>query len=266
MVNQQSLAKIGVFILLGVNVAAYYVFWPEYQGHPPSNEASAPKQPNPNDQTLPAPNLAKPQEIAPGLFDGAALATIPNPPAKIDDEEAIRKLLEQIKQQEKSVKDNEPTREPRGPRPLAFLKADPLANEEKNAANADVAVTSALTVKLPTSPWHLSIDASGTQTLLVAKLRQADAAGFQVLCDRVEKAAADGSVQAFGNVTFVGAGMKGSCQRLTVSGLVPQVVFEEQVQIVGGSFAAGSHLHGDRIVWELPARNPANRAILGGPK
>src|SRR5262249_44738482 len=83
------------------------------------------------------------------------------------------------------------------------------------------------------SPWLLNMGMAGGQTHLTAVLRPRTAgqavAEFRVLCDRIEMRAPDGTVQAIGKVTFIGAGLRGTCQRLTLPLGETRIIFEENV-------------------------------------
>jgi hypothetical protein len=113
------------------------------------------------------------------------------------------------------------------------------------------------------------------------------------------KKESDGEVQAIGNVTFVGARLKGGCHRLTLSSDGNRILFEGKIeleQLAGQSdiinaaprtvtvgdiialnapeiqFARGCVLRGERINWELlpvPDSDKSNKlvpAVLGAPK
>jgi hypothetical protein len=303
MAHKQLFAQIGVFVLLGLNVGAYYVFWPHHDGGSKS-EAKSPREEKGEGHLLPAPpdkqpNTAKPKELPANPPSDAVTLSIPGSVSKSDKEtaadDAVSKLLDHIKKESAAVnqpparpfdeknyvfpeKQDNPARkgelpsirllpEDNKPKPLPPLKADPLL---LGTSNPNVGVTSALTPKLPPGPWLLHTETVGDQTLLVAKLRQPAStrppAEFRILCDRLETKGPGGDMQAVGRVTFAGAGLKGACQRLTLRRNESRLVFEDQVYLVQETIAGGN-LSGDRIVWQLPAHAlDATGAVLGAPK
>jgi hypothetical protein len=271
--DKQLFAKIGVFVLLGLNVAAYYVFWPSQHGASKS-EAKAPKEEKGEVQLLPTqPNLVMPNAF-PASAAVAVPLSIPTPPKSserdVGPDDAVNKLLAHIRKEAETSQGSVQAQNEKGPdplfpgdnkpKPLPLLKAEPIM------VDPNVGVTSALTPKTPPSPWLLNMEAVGNQTLLIARLREPasgqQVAELRILCDRVEPKAA-GGVHALGNVTFTGAGMKGACRRLIVPTFEPQLLFEEQVYLTQDGNPAAS-LRGDRIAWELPVE--ANRPGLGAPK
>lgn len=303
MAHKQLFAQIGVFVLLGLNVGAYYVFWPHHDAGSKS-EAKSPREEKGEVHLLPAPpdkqpNPAKPNELPASPRNDAVPLIIPGSASKSDQEtaadDAVSKLLNHIKNE--SAAQNQPPAGPfdennyvfpekqdnpakksdlpairflpedNKPKPLPPLKADPLLPDTRNP---NVGVTSALTPKLPPGPWLLRTETVGDQTLLIAKLRQSRStrtpAEFRILCDRLEAKGPSGDVQAVGHVTFAGAGLKGACQRLTLRRNESRLIFEDQVYLAQEAVAAGN-LSGDRIVWEIPAHAfDANGAVLGAPK
>jgi hypothetical protein len=275
MSNNQLFAKIGVFVLLGLNVGAYYVFWPGHDSGLKS-EAKAPKEEKGTAQLLPAqPTIAKPKEIAPAAL---ASATLLNPAAspktiEVSPDEAVSKLLEHIKKEteaenkpsvpkafdEKAFVVPEPqeippkkVEFPDDPRPktLPPLKGEPLAPEGSNSNNGLTPANGTAGV------WLLHTEIVGGQTLLTARLRQPSRqpVEFRVACDRVDTKGPGGDVQAIGKVTFVGPGLKGTCQHLTIAIFATRILFEEQVVLVQDG--VGSTWRADRIGWELPIDMP----------
>src|ERR1019366_1150217 len=167
---------------------------------------------------------------------------------------AVSRLLEHIQKEA----ENQPPANVSNPRTLPPLPAEPLKDQPTNRGEADFAVASALTPKNQPGPWLLSMKKSGTQTLLTAKLRNAPArqipVEFEILCDRVENLS-DDAVQAVGSVTFVGAGFKGACQRLTVTGNAANLVVQGQVRVVPeerGWSSSNGQWQGERMVWQAP--------------
>jgi hypothetical protein len=253
--NKQILAQVGVFALLGLNVGAYYVFWPH-------KESAAQGETKPVAQSMPIKkDGSRPLiEVLPKETpneDGVRtpLLQIANPPSQSlkpaerpDEDESIRRLLQNIKKDDvKKEAGDIPL--PNPPRQV---------NEEPRPTNLSpvekVAVTPALTPRMAPGPWALNMEMVGGQTQLIARLKQATVdrrpmIEFKILCDRVE-VKAPGAVQAIGKVTVIGAGLKGTCQRLTLPLHETQLIFEEQAKIVQDA-NPGSSLSGERVVWEL---------------
>ena len=279
--NRQSLAKIGVMVLLGINVGAYYLFWPHPKESRPT-PANVPMQ-EAKGPTLPVlPEVAKPAPLA---ASGGVVLNLPSP-APQDPEEAVHKLLEQIKkdadgpnEQKRNLYEVPPTdfslqltqatsTKPgflaTDPLPLPPLKATPLNDDRPDP---DVATTSALTAKSRVSPWVLHEEKAGTQTRLIAKLPGKAPVEFEIFCESVGLKGSD-SLEAVGKVTFAGGGIKGTCDRLTVPLWASQLVLEGQVQIA----QEPGQLRGERFVWEMPAAaeaaptTPTSRAVLGAPR
>ncbi|MSQ94830.1 MAG: hypothetical protein EXR98_09780 [Gemmataceae bacterium] len=279
--NQQLYAKIGVFVLLGVNVGAYYMFWPRDQGGS-VRETTAPRESKGEvvlfpDPTVMAPKVAKPKELAAGVSKDAAPVQNPDRTKKpasdvLAADELVRKLIEHM---EKETRPDAPPQESPGaqkkdaaaPRPLPPLQADPLLGTRKDLDPAKVGVTSPLVPNPLPSPWVLQTEPVGKQTLLIAKLQGAtrEVAEFRILCERIENK--ENEVLALGNVAFTGPGLRGECHRLTLPLLESRLVFDDQVRLVQG---AGT-LRGDRITWEVNAtviqgNFNVNPAVLGPPK
>lgn len=277
MANKQLLAKLGVFVLLGLNVAAYYYFWPRQ-----NVETRAQNEPKGETHVFAAPQIKpqdvpKPKEIAAAAFKDAQPLPPPEPIKKtapdpiknaMNEEttadEMVRRLLDHLEKEKKAAPlpppnpfDNEK------PRALPPLSADPIGEPGK------IGVTSPLTPKSSASPWFLSQEQAGKQTLLIGKLQPAPnlppVAEFRILCDRVDTRSSE--VLALGNVVFTGAGLRGECQRVVLPLLERKVILEDQVRI-GADMGIGL-MCGDRFVWELPApASSANRVtpVLGPPK
>ena len=273
--SNQLFAKIGVFVLLGLNVGAYYIFWPSKDSGPRS-EAKAPKEEKGTAKLFPAQaTVAKPREIAPAALASATTLTPTTMEASPD--EAVSKLLEHIKKEteadskppaviipstapkpfdEKNFalpepKENLPKKidfpDDTKPKTLPLLKGEPLLPEGNNP-NFGIAPANG-----PAGAWLLHTETVGGQTLLIAKLRQptGQAIEFRIWCDRVDTKGPGGDVQAIGKVTFAGPGLKGTCQHLTFAFYASRILFEEQVVLV--QEGVGSTLRADRISWELPA-------------
>lgn len=290
--DKQLFAKIGVFVLLGLNVGAYYVFWPSPQGAS-KTEAKGPREEKGEAMLLPSKSdrptdVGKPKTLPATAFKDAIPVSLPSSPRlpeqEVKAEDAVNKLLDHIKKETEGAKvvipppmlvfpeDQKtvvpekvdppafpPLLEDVKPKPLPPLQGDPLKKDP------NIGVTSALTPKLP-SPWLFSLEMQGNQSVLTARLQfpgtERPVAEFRILCDRVERTPT-GDVQAVGKVTFAGAGMKGACQRLTVPLQEVRLLFEEQASIVQ-DLNAGSTLRGDRMVWELEGETRPPK--LGAPK
>jgi hypothetical protein len=276
--SKQSLAKIGVFVLLGVNVGAYYYFWPRQDGAPRA-VAKAALQEKGEAQLLPPtthPSVpAEPMHLPAETLHGAVPLAIANSPAVVEKKDdatnAILKLLEHIDKAKSPDLPMLPPAEPakrEEPERLdtSLIPIRPPENQLP-ATDAGIAVASPLTPKTPPGLWLLQTDKIGKRTQLTARLRDAATerviGEFRILCDRVETNPQSGAVQALGNVTFRGAGWRGTCQAVTLPVHEPRLVFEQQVQILQdilGTSQDGA-LRGERIVWELPA--PATAGVSG---
>lgn len=246
MASKQILAQIGVFALLGLNVGAYYVFWPHRESDNRS-EAKAVTQEKGATQLLPEKKVkpAPPTELPAGVPTRATPLQIANPPAPALEQKAnddpIAKLLQHIE------------RENGAPRPV---------NQSENGdrempTTPGVGVASAITPKVPPTPadvpgvWLVRTEMIGPQTKVVAKLKQS-AIEFTIVCDRVEVPIPGGTIHAIGKVKFQGAGMTGTCKRLTLPLHETRLTFQDQVEIVQDAKLA-SNLSSERIVWDLPA-------------
>ena len=207
MVKKQFIAQIGVFLLLGLNVAAYYFLWPNYHSVS-SNEGKAPTQEKGATRLEPiAPTKTAPKEIAPALLKDAIPLSIP---VSAPERETINKLSDQIKKDNVAplplvslplepsmptvpplpLEPSMPTvPRPSGP-PQRQGSAPPKDYHHPFGDPPAVAVASALTPKMPPSPWLLNLETVGSRTQLIAKLRQPGTmnivAEFKIVCDRVE--------------------------------------------------------------------------------
>ena len=241
MADRQVFAKLGIVVLLGLNAGAYYLFWPKNNGIP-VDRAEAPTRISPV-APLPEPPRNFPvTQVTP--------LSIPDVPVKTekmsDTEDAVNRLLDRIqkdnsqpipvegKPEAPQAKMSDPplVMPSPNPRDLPPLKAEPISDGGNDDPN--VGITSALTRKSPQSAWVVNVTKPGSQTRVSAKLRHASAAKpaaeFEIVCDRIDLNGPDGQL-ALGNVTFVGAGIKGACQRLTMSWNSPSLLFEGQVRI-----------------------------------
>jgi hypothetical protein len=332
MSNKQFFAQVGIFTLLSLNVAAYYIFWPTSNRWPMS-EANASglektrlnfgdeKKEGPLDPpsgVTPFPALPEiPQSQLDRLNDDAsdqALRDIrpfqqvsgTNSTSLQDDENAVKKELEADKSNRKSVRSanselpelpalpispNDPEKtvkqereggdkavaqqlekltQQEAPQRISAAMANPPVIQEppidakyELKVRQQVAATNGLVSKMQ-SPWLLQMEVVGAQTQLMAQLQQKSTgrllASFKILCDRVDMKAPDGALQAIGKVTFVGAGVKGSCRRLTLPLSDVRIIFEEDVVIrhepptgiVPTEEEKNCVLRGEKILWEMP--------------
>ena len=248
MASNPIVAQIGVFALLGLNVGAYYVFWPHKESDNKS-EAKAPTQEKGVTQLLPA----KKEIPAPKESPKPAPLLIPNPPAtepEKKEDDTLAKLLRHIQneagQQNKQPKANDvDALQPRVPP----VDRKPIATP----ADADIVPAGALTPKAGPSPWVLQMDVADKQTRLTAKLQRTVSdqvpIQFRIQCDRTETTAS-GAVVALGKVHFTGAGLTATCQRLTLPLGEPRVILETDVHIIH-DYSSATNLRGDRIVWDI---------------
>lgn len=292
MSNQQIYAKICVFALLGLNVGAYYYFWPRReQGGDVQTEVQPESKPLPPPGAVEKPRAAvTPNQLPeipapkPPPIHGAAFEKKEDAGAGSANE-MVRKLLEHLREENKNKKNSPPDlanekRQPelaplfpndKKPRPLPPLGADPLPIDLKSIDPSKIGITSPLTPKPSPGPWVVSMEKVGQQTLVTATLHAGtkQAVEFRILCDHVEKLPSSQEVLARGNVAFAAGGWKGHCQRLTLSLLEPRVVFEEKAHI--GHLASSGTLVGDRVVWEIPSFPPSVQpgarptGVLGAP-
>lgn len=279
MFNKHLFAKVGVCVLLGLNVAAYYFFWPNYrggvagEGKPPAQEKGETRL-VPAELKKPTPAPAPPEKIAEDPIQQAVPLQIPQSAKKPEEEkkqdtdaEMISKLLQHINQQEKKdippleafqpiappeefKKKAAPLLPEEKPLPLPPLKADPIGGDKKIPPPSDLALTSG---KRPESPWHLNMEVIGKQTQLTARLRhptlQKVLAEFLIVCDRVEMKSQE-ELQAVGNVAIAGAGLSVNCQRVTLHIQHGRLIFEEQVHVIHEA-SPSSTIRGERLFWEV---------------
>jgi len=268
MASKQILAQIGVFALLGLNVGAYYVFWPHRE-----SDAKGDTKPMSTERGVAQLRIEKkdkpaPPKVVPALVMNQTaplpIANPPvNPPQAKDPDDSVIKLLQHIEKEAGTPITL--------PMPMTPNDADNgglpgLPIEEKKprvamAAKGDSGIVgvSAVTPKAAPSSWLMNMEEVGPQTQLTAKLRS-PALEFTILCDRVEMKG--GTVLALGKVTFAGAGLKGQCQRLTLPRHAAQLLFEEQVNLTQDA-KLGANLRGERILWELnaPAVEPQPQVL-----
>jgi hypothetical protein len=279
--SKQSLAKIGVFVLLGVNIGAYYYFWPRHDGGS-RVAANAAVQEKGDAQLLP-PKVpaAEPTPLPADSVTDAPPLAIPNPPAPAEirvaqpPNDPTLKLLEHIDRDKLPDLTAPPALPPAQsaerevPANLGIGSALSTMPPTDSLPRPDpgIAVASALTPKTPPGLWQIQTEKVGNRTQLTARLRDAGServvVEFHVLCDRAQTNPQTGAVQALGNVTFIGAGWKGACQAMTLPVQEPRAVFEQEVQIAQDILGTSQDgvLRGERIVWELPS--PASAGVSG---
>ena len=268
MADKQVFAKFAIFLLLGVNVAAYYYFWPHHE----NGVKSAPQGPREEKgQATLLPEKkddAKPKELSAITLVDAIPLSIPNSPAPpkkdVPEGEALVKLLDHIEREKDEVKNLLPAFPPLpGEKPLPLpLPLPPIPN---NPLNPEIGITSPLTPKQPTKGWIWKTEIVGAQTLLTTSLEGSkQAVELRILCDKVETKV--GEVIALGNVSVEGADLRVKCGRLVLSASEQRVVFEEQV-VVARPPGLGL-LRGERFVWEHVPGEPkasGNPGVLGPP-
>jgi len=276
--SKQSLAKIGVFVLLGINVGAYYYFWPRHDdGTKTVAKAAVQEKGEPQllPPKLPAPVSAEPKRPSAETVSEAVPLAIPIPPPLPERKhpesrvgggptDAALKLMEFIE------KDKLPEL-PRLPAAESAKREEPAKINQAGfipmLPDPGVAVASPLTPKIPPGLWMVQTDKVGNRTQLIARLRDAAServvVEFRILCDRAETNPQSGAVQALGNVAFSGAGWKGACQAVTLPVHEPRLVFEREVQVMQDILGTSQDgvLRGERIVWELPG--PAAAGVSG---
>ncbi len=131
--NKQLFAKLGVFVLLSLNVAAYWFFWPNYR----SGAMNASKAPSDKGETrlLPVPAvkdtaIPTPREISPATVNVAIPLNDP-PSAPAQDKHGAsawpNKLQDLIKEQEKWLT------KPRGDQPSAVPSVTTPIDQKKGA-------------------------------------------------------------------------------------------------------------------------------------
>jgi hypothetical protein len=85
------------------------------------------------------------------------------------------------------------------------------------------------------SPWSLQWELADGHTLLIARLNKR--LEFRIECERVKMESPDGAVLAIGKVSFIGPGVKGTCQQLTI-GLAGDILVldgKAQIQVQQGN-------------------------------
>lgn len=271
MVSRQILAQLGVFALLGLNVGAYFVFWP----HRESENKSEAKAPAPTKLLTQLPPEKKPASLPPAelpstVVEDARPLEITNPPSSPSipsvpsepavpsvpkgEDDSISRLLQHIQKETGTPAPmkaaGEEASPPRAAGPLDKPGPAPMPVEKPRPTDDGVAVTSAITPKVAPSPWLLNMEMIGHQTQLTARLKKPDLE-IKILCDRIELKAPGGLLQAVGKVTVSGPSLKATCQRLKLPLHETRLIFEEKVRIEHDS-KLGSVWHAEQITWDLP--------------
>ncbi len=87
------------------------------------------------------------------------------------------------------------------------------------------------------SPWTMHWEIADGHTTLTARLNKR--LEFRIVCDRVKLESPDGALMAIGKVHFTGPGMKGKCDRLTISLVADSLVLDgkAELQVQQGNLA-----------------------------
>jgi hypothetical protein len=280
--TKQLLAKCGVFVLIVVNLGAYYVFWPESgtsgsgvdrqesagKTQPTSVNANpaqlsetatstaTPGEPTPiklpdsqpvmlpGDVPAPAPLAIGGKQPAAGDLPAipdplsAGPLPLPSPPqvvAQLDDPtlEKLKKLKASFTKEGGSKPapmdpvvptlpdlPKAPMAAPQAPLPLPGLPTPSAPQVEKVAAKA---------VPTDKSPWTLQWEINDGRTTLTARLNKR--VDFRIVCDRVKMETLDGALVAIGKVVFMGPGLKGTCNQLTIVLSGDTVVLEGKAEL-----------------------------------
>jgi hypothetical protein len=302
--DKQIFAKVGLCILIGINVGAYYVFWPRPDGsskpEPRRPHGEGESQLKPEKTTEPA----RPKELQSKTMQAAA-------PLASADDDRLSKLLDHIKKDAAPAPtpnpfaDNNPPAPvlpppnpfadknppapvkpgelpaipmvPIGqPKPLPPLKLDgevrPIEIPKEIEQIQHVGVTSPLTPRMPqaSSPWTFTVENGALgQKLVVARLSNPKCE-FRIYCERISNKA-DGVEFEATDALLEAAGAGVRCKRLTVPvSQPPRIIFEGDVGIETGT-PFGCSMHAPRIVWDLHPAPQYSRPVtlpgaLGPPK
>jgi hypothetical protein len=182
----------------------------------------------------------------------------PAPPSKANDP-----FLEKLRQYTATVKDDKNSTAP-------DAKVDPVVGSgfttipapppPPPAAPPPAAPPLAPTVQAPpippeNSPWSLQWEMANGQTTLTARLHKR--LEVRITCERAKMDTPDGTVVALGKVSFIGGGVRGTCNRLIIGlagdSLVLEGKVEVQIQQSGSPdfAAAGAELKGEQIALRL---------------
>lgn len=244
--SKQLLAKCGVFVLIVVNLGAYYIFWPESG----SSGTNIEKHDNPGNplQIAGTANAAQPGETAkpasppieqlqaislPADPAPDGLPAMPDPsagalPAPVAVAQADDPTIERLKRLKASFnKESNPAPMLPDPQPKTANPPTPPAPLPAAATpTANVAPKSTPTGK---SPWMLQWEINDGRTTLTAKLNKR--VDFRIVCDGIKMETQDGALVAIGKVAFSGPGLKATCDQLTVSLGSDSLVFEGKAEL-----------------------------------
>jgi hypothetical protein len=234
---------------------------------PMASNASAaqpgdPWKPSPPDPALPAPKATSPQPKSPAVTAPTADPTLPNPdplagsapsgavnipsipepvglagqPAPIP-EDTQTKPVDPTKVQLKRLMDTfkkEESTPAAPPTPPPTPPADPLAGgvlPQGQPPHPVISATNVSTKPIQTenSPWSLQWEFSEGRTALTARLNKR--LEFRIVGDRVKMETPDGAVVASGKVKFIGPGLKGSCERLSIGLTGETLVLEGKAEL-----------------------------------
>jgi hypothetical protein len=287
--SKQLLAKVGVLTLIVVNLGAYYVFWPGSATRAPGEYGKAAEESflskgeprgkpvqlvsNSGDAEAQEPGKSPSGATPPPLAipDRDSLPKIPDPlvgdksgpgdPSTVVAQKAEDTTLERLKKLKETMgkdpADKGGSASPKEPSPVAKDPFPPLPKVGDSAATKAVASEN--------SPWTLQWERAGGQTTLLARLHKR--IEFRIVCDGVKMETPDGPAVAVGKVSFTAPGLKGTCNRLTLSlngdSLVLEGKAELQVQQGGAIELTGSavELKGEQLTLRLqPPAGPVTPA------
>jgi hypothetical protein len=271
--DKQGFAQLGMFVLIGLNVGAYYVFWPKRDADA-QVEAKAAAEPKGEVRLLPGKkDPAKAKELPakpPADAPSPIISVQPKLPDKemLTPDEVVAKLISRIKEQ--SIADKDKPVEPKfpnagSPNPLPKLEGMPVLPLD----GPNVGVTKPLTPAVPAPLWKIQAEPAmdGGQTNVTAEL---NGAKFTISCKQFEMKPGGADAIATGDVSFDGEALGGlaRCKRLVISLGEPRVVCEEQVIFIPAN--GSGRMIADRLVWERPSTivpiGNGKSGALGAPK
>lgn len=112
-------------------------------------------------------------------------------------------------------------------------------------------------------PWVLRVEIVKGRTLMTAQTGKE--VQFRVSCDKLELAAPRGSILATGNVTVSSDGLDGSCDQLTISWQVDQVILEGKAELKCRREGQEVDLKGAKLSLRLTMRGSAEEPNRVGP-
>lgn len=288
MENQQFLARIGIFALIGLNVGAYYVFWPS-QDSATRTEAKAPQEVKGTAQLVPT-SVPQPKDLPAKAASSAVPLNIADAPKMPEPagEDPVSKLLDHIKKEKegsvapkpfddsKFTIPNPPTRPP-GPGDLPVLPMIPDDGKPKplpplkpagdlQPANDRVGVTSPLTPKVPeaASMWKFDVTkplSNGGSLAVIAKMTDRPLK-WNFSCTKFEPGTGGADAVAEDAVLATEVGVSIRSKRMTFAYALPRITFDGAVTITPAGTTYG--MQSERVVWDFPLR-PAG-TVLGPPK